>query len=219
MFRQFCTFGLFLLFSVFSYANLKFEQNVISANLPVKTANFEFSFRFKNEGKTPITIIDIQTSCGCTVAKSDKKTYLPNENGEIKGMFSVGDRKGVQNKTIVLLTNNLGQSQIQLDLNLKIAQAIESSSNIIFWKIGKQFKEKEIKISIDSQYDFSRLVYDKNKFHIVSNANQNQKTANNEITLTVKPLDIKTPIRDTLKVVATATNKSEQTHNIFLIIK
>lgn len=219
MFRQFCTFGFFLLFSVFSYANLKFEQNVISANLPVKTANFEFSFKFKNEGKTPITIIDIQTSCGCTVAKSDKKTYLPNENGEIKGMFSVGDRKGVQNKTIVLLTNNLGQSQIQLDLDLKIAQTIESSSNIIFWKSGKPFKEKEIKISIDSQYDFSRLVYDKNKFYIVSSTNQNQKTANNEITLTVKPLDIKTPIRDTLKVVATATNKSEQTHNIFLIIK
>ncbi len=80
----------------FLYANLKFEQNVITADLPVKTASFEFSFKFKNEGETPITIVDIQTSCGCTVAMSDKRNYLPNENGEIKGVFSVGDRKGVQ---------------------------------------------------------------------------------------------------------------------------
>ena len=88
--------GLSISCNVFLYANLKFEQNVITTDLPVKTASFEFSFKFKNEGETPITIVDIQTSCGCTVAMSDKRNYLPNENGEIKGVFSVGDRKGVQ---------------------------------------------------------------------------------------------------------------------------
>lgn len=213
MFKKFYVFGLSIFCNVFLYANLKFEQNVITADLPVKTASFEFSFKFKNEGETPITIVDIQTSCGCTVAMSDKRTYLPNENGEIKGVFSVGDRKGVQNKTIVLLTNDLGQSQIQLDLNLKIAQAVESSSNVLFWKMGKPFKAKEIKVSIVPQYDFLRLIYDKNKFDVASE--NNHKIMN----LTVKPLDIKSPIRDTLKVVVVGSDKSEQTHNIFLVVK
>ena len=181
--------------------------------MPVKTASFEFSFKFKNEGEAPITIVDIQMSFGCTVAMSDERTYLPNENGEIKGVFSVGDRKGVQNKTIVLLTNDLGQSQIQLDLNLKIAQAVESSSNVLFWKMGKPFKAKEIKVSIAPQYDFLRLIYDKNKFDVTSE--NNHKIMN----LTVKPLDIKSPIRDTLKVVIAGSDKSEQTHNIFLVVK
>lgn len=124
-----------------------------------KTASFEFSFKFKNEGETPITIVDIQTSCGCTVAMSDKCNYLPNENGEIKGVFSVGDRKGVQNKTIVLLTNDLGQSQIQLDLNLKIAQAVESSSNVLFWKMGKPFKAKEIMYALIGSRFLNLIVF------------------------------------------------------------
>lgn len=215
MYKKLLASGLFLLTSVLLYANLIFEQTVINENLPIKTTNFNFSFKFKNTGKTPITIMDIQTSCGCTVAKSDKKTYLPNEKGEIKGVFSVGDRKGVQNKTIVLLTNNLGQSQIQLDLNLKILQAIESSASILFWKIGKPFNEKEIEVTIVPQYKFSRLIYDKNKFNIISN-NDNES---NKIRLTVKPLDIKTAFRDTLKVVAETTNGSELIHSIYLVLK
>lgn len=54
----------------FLYANLKFEQNVITADLPVKTASFEFSFKFKkrrgdsdhNSGYT-----DVLRLYGCNV--------------------------------------------------------------------------------------------------------------------------------------------------------
>ena len=213
MFRKFFILGLFFHTPIFLYANLVFEQTVLNKDLPIETINFKFLFKFKNTGKTPITIMDIQTSCGCTVAKSDKKTYLPNEKGEITGVFSVGNRKGIQNKTIVLLTNNLGQSQIQLDLNLKILQAIESSSRILFWKIGKPFKEKEVEVSIVPQYKFSRLIYDKNKFNIITNND------GNIIKLIVKPLDTKAPFRDTLKVVAKPTNGPELIHSIYLILK
>ena len=60
----------------------------------------EARYSFKNVGSTPVTIVRIDSSCGCTVAQTDKKTYLPGESGEITARFSFGNRKGVQRKVI-----------------------------------------------------------------------------------------------------------------------
>ena len=60
----------------------------------------EAHYGFKNIGSTPVTILRISSSCGCTVAQTDKKTYLPGESGQISARFSFGNRKGLQRKVI-----------------------------------------------------------------------------------------------------------------------
>jgi len=37
-----------------------------------------------NTGKKPLTIQSVKTSCGCTVAKYDKKPVLPRETTTVK---------------------------------------------------------------------------------------------------------------------------------------
>jgi hypothetical protein len=49
-------------------------------------------FRFVNSGNTTITVTDIKPGCGCTTAELIKRTYAPGEAGEIKAVFTIGDR-------------------------------------------------------------------------------------------------------------------------------
>ena len=50
--------------------------------LPYKKKN-EFTFQFTNTGHPPLIILDVKTSCGCTIADWTKKPIKPGKSGEI----------------------------------------------------------------------------------------------------------------------------------------
>ena len=195
-----------------SLANLIFDNETIKGTIPYGIKSFEFSFRFKNTGASSITIEDIQTSCGCTIAKSDKTTYLPNETGEINGVFRIECRKGIQKKSITLTTNILSQRQIQLSLLVAIEQPIKTSSTLLYWKRDTPFQEKSLEVTLLPKYEFSEIIIDKNYFSL------SQLKDNNCIKLTVLPIVSNIPIRNTLKLIAKDKN-STYTHIVYLIVK
>lgn len=82
------------------------------ANLgAVKTEqDVPFVFQFTNEGKSDLIIRKVSSSCGCTVAKPDKKIISPGESSAFNGIFSTGKRKGRQNMVITIITNDPSQS-------------------------------------------------------------------------------------------------------------
>jgi len=51
-------------------------------------------FRFENNSQKTVTITSVQPSCGCTTAALEKRIYAPGEKGEIKAVFTLGDRVG-----------------------------------------------------------------------------------------------------------------------------
>lgn len=62
--------------------------------------NVEGSIRFVNVGVTPVTIKNIRTSCGCTAAQPDKKTYAVGDTAEIKYTIKTKGFKGNIAKSI-----------------------------------------------------------------------------------------------------------------------
>ena len=46
------------------------------------------NFAFRNDGKTPVTISKVTSSCGCTTAELPKKIYQPGEAGTLPVKFS-----------------------------------------------------------------------------------------------------------------------------------
>lgn len=93
-------------------------------------------YPFKNETGQKITITNTKTSCGCTTAKLEKKTYAPGESGEILAHFDIGDRVGPQQKTITVTTDDEKEKPVELQLNVDIPDSIEASPNLLAWAIG-----------------------------------------------------------------------------------
>ncbi len=66
------------------------------------------SFYYKNTGSKPIHILQVQTSCGCTITEWSKKTIEVGKTGEISVTFDSNEKEdiiGQQNKVILVISN------------------------------------------------------------------------------------------------------------------
>ena len=96
--------GLFLLiylFPVHSFAQetveqvLQFEHTVMNiGTLSEDDDPAMYHFKYHNVSKKPIYLSKLTASCGCTVAKYDKKVVQPGEQGEIILVFHPMDQAG-----------------------------------------------------------------------------------------------------------------------------
>lgn len=59
-----------------------------------------YTFRFTNTGDAPITILQVQPSCGCTAPFYSTEAVSPDEQGEITVEYDSEGRPGDFNKTI-----------------------------------------------------------------------------------------------------------------------
>lgn len=85
---------------------ITFKTTVIERKDIVKGTNDMFSFEFKNTGKTPVLIQNVQTSCGCTTAHKPEAPIAPGKSAEISVKYDT-NRIGLFEKTITV-TSNVG---------------------------------------------------------------------------------------------------------------
>ncbi len=78
--------------------------------------NVEYSFKFKNVGKSTLKILKTKASCGCTATDPVKTVLKKGESSEIKVVFNTTGRKGNQHKTITVITNDPDKSVIVLHI-------------------------------------------------------------------------------------------------------
>lgn len=64
-----------------------------------------YTFKFKNTGSADLLIIDVYSTCGCTVPSFSNEPVAPGEEGKIDVLFDSANRSGVQNKTITVKIN------------------------------------------------------------------------------------------------------------------
>ncbi|HXA14924.1 MAG TPA: DUF1573 domain-containing protein [Opitutaceae bacterium] len=124
---------------------LAWEKNVIEVSANPDQQEVKAEFPFRNEGNRPITIQSITTSCGCTTAALDKKSYAPGEGGKIQVTFTVGERTGTQEKYITVQTDGPGQpAAAELLLRINIHAYLAFEPHILFWKVEGEATEKTI---------------------------------------------------------------------------
>ncbi|MBM71975.1 MAG: hypothetical protein CL847_04240 [Crocinitomicaceae bacterium] len=88
-------------FAVIDFEVMDFDFGTIAAG---RRLNFEF--KFSNSGTAPLLIANVQSQCGCTVAKDwPKKAIYPGESGVIEVEFDSTDRTGSLTKRIDIVTN------------------------------------------------------------------------------------------------------------------
>ena len=104
-----------------SNPKIAFEKTSYDYGVIFAGDNGEVNFKFKNEGKSPLIINNVVSSCGCTVPKWLKDPIMPEQSGTIKVAYNtniIGDIK----RSITVTTNDPNQKRIVLIIIGKVVK-------------------------------------------------------------------------------------------------
>lgn len=93
---------------------VKFEQEVYNFGEIKEGEKVTYSFKFKNEGKTPLVVSNVSATCGCTTPETPAPVK-PGDEGVIRVVFDSAGKSGMQDKVITITSNaNPEASQLHL---------------------------------------------------------------------------------------------------------
>ncbi|MBN2175610.1 MAG: DUF1573 domain-containing protein [Bacteroidales bacterium] len=99
-----------------------FENEVHDYGIIEQNADGRCEFSFKNEGKEPLILSNVRSSCGCTVPEWPRQPILPGQSEVIKVKYDT-KRVGVINKSVYVYSN----AKVS-PITLKIKGKVESQN-------------------------------------------------------------------------------------------
>jgi hypothetical protein len=90
----------------------------VSANPGEKTVHVVFPFR--NTGTAPVRLVSLETSCRCLSATGPGDACRPGGKGDVAVDFSVGNQRGLVEKTVTIETDEKDAGPITLFLDVTI---------------------------------------------------------------------------------------------------
>ena len=129
---------------------LEWKTKTVSIEAAPDQDSAEGVFNFTNNGDRAVTIESVKSSCGCTVPELEKREYLPGESGEIRAIFTFGNRTGEQRKTITVVTDEIDAQKTNLLLEVSIPKLIQVKPFFVFWRKGDATEPKMIKIRVSN---------------------------------------------------------------------
>lgn len=85
-------------------ANFKVDNPIFNFGKIKKNQTVSHSFKISNNGKIPLLIYSVSTTCGCTTTNYPK-IIKPNKTGLITIKFDSKGIRGIVVKNIVVITN------------------------------------------------------------------------------------------------------------------
>jgi Protein of unknown function (DUF1573) len=137
--------GMILAATFSARGELLWESSVQEFERIPADESVEAHYNFKNVGPDPVEIVRINSSCGCTAAETDKRTYQPGESGQITARFSFGNRKGLQRKVITVGLSD--GTEKQLALNVSILEPLIVRPNLLLWRVGENVAPKTVQLT------------------------------------------------------------------------
>lgn len=133
------------------------QTEASSATKPLQRT-LEIPFAFKNTGRTPVGIVDVQVSCDCMSAAADKKLYQPGESGLIHARFTVGDRTGTYERAVVVVTDDNAPPQ-RLRVHIEVPELASVEPRLIDWAVGAAPDERSVTVVVapDIRISFTEL--------------------------------------------------------------
>src|SRR5438552_1207832 len=138
-------------------AELKWEQTTIELHPTPGDEKAVGHFKYQNTGNNPVRFKSVRTSCGCTVAQTQKEEVERGGNGEITATFNIGDRTGTQVKTVTVETDDSANSTTVLTLKAVIPQDLQVAPTFVFWQQGEAPKPKIIEVTAQKDYPVKHL--------------------------------------------------------------
>lgn len=105
----------------------------------------EATFSFENDSPQSLAILDVQTTCDCLSATANQKIYAPGETGVITSRFTVGDRLGLYERKITVLTD-INETPIFLSLSIEVPALAIVTPQTLRWAYDEPPQEKSLEI-------------------------------------------------------------------------
>jgi len=145
--------SLFLLSPAPIFAALQWDSTVVNEKAAATDTKTVAVFHFVNSGKSDVNIKSLQSTCGCTTAELEKRLYKPGESGDIRAVFTYGERTGKQHKVIKIETEEDGVTNTgMLEIFVDIPEAIRVTPRIQFWKTGADLDSLPVTIEIAENF-------------------------------------------------------------------
>ena len=129
-------------------AQIAWEKPVQSFERTPEDGHVEARYAFKNAGPAQVTIKSLRSSCGCTTARLDRKTYAPGESGEVVLKFTFGARRGLQQKGVTVVTNPATPTPVVLGLRVNIWEPVTLTPALVWWRVGDAAEAKTVQVAI-----------------------------------------------------------------------
>lgn len=95
---------------------IKFERTVLDFKSVESGEVVQGSFVFTNEGKYPLVIYEVSTSCGCTVADYPRGEIAPGEKGMISVKYDSEGSAGMRISKEVTVNANTTPAKTKLKI-------------------------------------------------------------------------------------------------------
>ena len=136
--------ALCLLAAASAPAALVFEKTELDLKPALGAEKVDAVFKYQNKGTTPVHIKAVRPSCGCTTAALAKNDVAPGEKGEIIATFNIGNRIGVETKTVTVETDDPAAPQTVLKFTATIPQLLELQPTFVYWQANESTQPKTI---------------------------------------------------------------------------
>jgi len=115
-------------------AELSWEYTRVEIKAKPGQSSVEVDFPFQNNGQDVVHIETVESSCSCTSAIVGKSTIAPGESGAVTTVFEFGEREGLQQKQVKVITDK--QKQTTLFLVVDIPRLYEVEPRRLIWSLN-----------------------------------------------------------------------------------
>jgi len=125
--------------------------------VPFQTTQ-EATFQFTNTGRKPVTILQVESNCDCLDAAADRQVFAPGASGVIKTSFHVGDRLGLYERRIKVVTDE-SPEPVRLLVRIEVPELVILTPRSVAWKLHEPAVEKSVELSVipGLQINFTRV--------------------------------------------------------------
>ena len=131
-------------------AELSWAQKTVELKADARSLVLEAHFHFTNAGTGPVEIRNVESSCGCTTAALEKRTYQPGEKGEIVAKYTAGAHTGRQEKTLLVQTDD-GRAPTTLTLVVHIPEILRVAPTTATWTHNEATTPKHITLELKQE--------------------------------------------------------------------
>ncbi len=149
--------GLLLALGVPARAALEWKTREVDLHPKISDKEAVARFPYKNTGDKPVKITRVQPSCGCTTAKLEKDLVAPGGSGEIVATFHIGDRVGMQVKSIQVVTDDQPDTATKLTLKADVPKLLDVRPIFIFWPKAKPIEPRTITATVGGDFPVTKL--------------------------------------------------------------
>jgi hypothetical protein len=198
-------------------AQFRWDKREVDLNPGVLDTNVVTRFQFENIGNKTIAIRSVRSSCGCTTVAQDKKSYKPREKGEIIADFPFGQRLGVQEKKILVETDDSTESIVILTFRVHIKELVRLEPSMLLWRVGEKAAPKVINVKVFSSEQIDVVGAKVGDSRFVTELRPVKKGV--EYTISVKPTTTAQPAVSVVEVETNYPKEKPRTFRAYALVK